>query len=169
MKTEEKDVELGDIPYGIRFKCDGRTYVAVSFANTRTICYDVTDLKQVQISSYATVQIDELLYNDIKNYKERHGNRHFADYQRDNADVQIERQLELPFGELKKKKDTPETRALLKIIETFPFILDVADHKYDPEYANMALIKAMFNKLSVEQLVELFRNEEEGKNERNDK
>lgn len=81
-----------------------------------------------------------------------------------NSNIQIERILDLPFGELKKKKNTPEVKALRKIIETFPFILDVAENNFGSEYAKMALIKNMFERLNVEQLLEIFKE----KNNEND-
>ncbi len=144
MEDNENTIELAQIPYGIEFEHEGRKYIAVGWSGTRTKCYDVTDLKKIQISCYEEVKVDPLIYSDIKN---------------DNQfkDTEIERQLEIPIGELEKKKDTPEVRALLKIIKTFPFIVDVAEHKFDPDYAGMSIVKEMYERLTVEQLVEIFK------------
>lgn len=57
------------------------------------------------------------------------------------ARVDLERTLGLPFGYLKKKKNLnlPETKALLKIINAFPFMLTVAAGGYKKEIAEKAL------------------------------
>lgn len=63
---EDKEVELCNVPYGIEFECDGRRYIPNGFANTRTLCYDITDIKQVQISSYTKVKVCCIVFQDIQ-------------------------------------------------------------------------------------------------------
>jgi len=53
----------------------------------------------------------------------------------------IERCLGLGQGFLSdsENKNKPETKALLSIIEAFPFMLDVADYKFDKKLSNLYL------------------------------
>jgi len=58
----------------------------------------------------------------------------------------IERTLDLPRRTLSRWKTSGESSTssllLLKMIETFPFLLDVAEKKFDAKYANKALFAA---------------------------
>ncbi len=55
--------------------------------------------------------------------------------------VLIERCFGLNTGFLKEDKnlELPETKALLKIIELFPWIIDIADHGFDKHLSNIYL------------------------------
>lgn len=56
-------------------------------------------------------------------------------------EASIERALELPFGTLSKAQDGifPKDKeaffAVLKILDNFPWMVDVADHKFDRAFA----------------------------------
>jgi len=57
----------------------------------------------------------------------------------------IERVLHLPAGTVERwttDRETPEDRALRRIIERFPWILEVADQRFDPDVARGAVVKA---------------------------
>lgn len=69
MAIENKEVDLTCVPFGSEFYHEGRKYVKMSFANTRILCYDVTDLQQVQIPDTSKVKVSPFLYQDIKKWK----------------------------------------------------------------------------------------------------
>ena len=210
MNTEKKEIELNEVPWGVRFWHEGREYVVTGSHKDQLVCFNITKQDGMIIDTLTMVEIFQSDYDDIIKYRLDQDN--FLNFKKDSKNIKcpisvekitedicdimkkhspdgrfagaefitgyiieilnqqkgkgkmgyidLERILDLPFGELKKKRDTPEVKALMKIIETYPFILDVADNKYDPEYANMSLIKDMFEKLNTSQLVEIFKNEE---------
>lgn len=61
----------------------------------------------------------------------------------------IERTLDLPRRTLSRWKHSGEgsasTLLLLKMLETFPFLIDVAEQKFDPVFAEKALVDAVKN------------------------
>jgi hypothetical protein len=61
-----------------------------------------------------------------------------------NEFIGIERALDLPFGFLSDKKNLklPETKALLKIIKAFPWMINVADHNFDKKVVKREIIHA---------------------------
>lgn len=68
----------------------------------------------------------------------------------------IERALDLPAGSWKKDK-SPEMKALKKIIKFFPWMIHVADHSYDRDYADAAHIKAAMDMAGVDGLAEIIK------------
>jgi len=59
------------------------------------------------------------------------------------SDAHIERALDLPSGTLRRGRQQgqdPDLRALLRIIEVFPWLLDVADANYDQAAASSILL-----------------------------
>lgn len=59
--------------------------------------------------------------------------------------VRIERALELPFRTLNRWKSgdfSSASIALLRILKTYPWIIDVADHKFSKASASMNLLQA---------------------------
>jgi len=72
--------------------------------------------------------------------------------------VYVERALGLGIGFLNKPEnlELPETKALLKIIDVFPWMVNVADHNYNPEFAKRALVYDALNKGLVDKLLEKF-------------
>jgi len=77
------EIDLSKIPYGVTFEHEGRRYIGTSFANTRLLCYDITDLPQVQISLYTKVHVDDLIKHSLDNYAKHHEDRHLAHFQQD--------------------------------------------------------------------------------------
>ena len=69
----------------------------------------------------------------------------------------IERQLDLPMGSL--SQDTPEIRALKKILKTYPWIANVAEKGFNKYYATAALAKAI-GKMDTEEIAECLRSKE---------
>jgi hypothetical protein len=59
----------------------------------------------------------------------------------------IERTLGLPQRSLKDKKflELPETQALLRIIYVMPWVLEVAEHNFDPEKSGLLLQREAIN------------------------
>lgn len=55
----------------------------------------------------------------------------------------IERALGIPFGTLDDEKELqkPEVKALLNIIKSMPWIIDVADYGFDKEISDLILIR----------------------------
>lgn len=57
----------------------------------------------------------------------------------------IERVLGLPHGTVERwttERETSEDRALRRLIERFPWLLDVADRGFEPEAARQILLLA---------------------------
>ena len=59
----------------------------------------------------------------------------------------VERLLDLPFGSLSDEENLklPETQALLRLIKEMPWLLEVAEHKFDPEAAQLILQREVIN------------------------
>lgn len=59
----------------------------------------------------------------------------------------LERSLGLPMRYLDEEKNLnlPETQALLKMIRSMPWILEVADNDFDPEIAQLILQREAIN------------------------
>lgn len=59
----------------------------------------------------------------------------------------IERVLGLPIRSLRDKKflELPETQALLRIIYVMPWMLEVAEHNFDPEKTSLLLQREAIN------------------------
>jgi hypothetical protein len=55
--------------------------------------------------------------------------------------VELERLLGLPIRYLEEPANVaaPETQALLRVLATFPWMVEVAEHKFDPELASLLL------------------------------
>ena len=63
----------------------------------------------------------------------------------------IERALDLEHQSL-STDNSPETVALMKIIREFPWVLEVADRRYDKAYADKAMVHAASDGATKEQL-----------------
>jgi len=61
--------------------------------------------------------------------------------------VHIERALQLPIGSISDPEflKLPETVALLKVIETFPWLIEVADYGYKSDIAKLILQREAIN------------------------
>lgn len=65
--------------------------------------------------------------------------------------VRIERALELPFRTLNRWKSgdfSASSLALLRILKTYPWIIDVADNRFNKRSASVSLIQAAANCIS---------------------
>jgi hypothetical protein len=61
----------------------------------------------------------------------------------------IERILDLRQGDL-SKEETPELKALMSMLETFPWLLNVAEHKFDQTYA-----RSLIAHIGVDTLIDI--------------
>lgn len=63
----------------------------------------------------------------------------------------IERALDLPMKTLEKLKDKPPAalKVLLKILVHYPWMIDVADNKYDPVVAETELVMAILKEVEI--------------------
>ena len=68
----------------------------------------------------------------------------------------LERALDLKMGSWDTDK-SPEMKALKKIVETFPWIVEVADRSYDKEYADAAHFKAAVETLDTDGIAEILK------------
>lgn len=96
-------------------------------------------------------QNDEVIEENIKELKQRSVEnilKHFIENKR--SLTSIERVLEIPFRTLakwknKRSKTSAAGIALLRFIRLFPWLLDVAENKYDPQKAeNLMLENSMY-------------------------
>ena len=67
------------------------------------------------------------------------------------SQVDIERALGLE-QRLLSTNSSPETAALMRVLRVFPWVLEVAERRYDKVYADKAVIHATINEATKEQL-----------------
>jgi hypothetical protein len=67
------------------------------------------------------------------------------------SQVNIERALGIEIG-LLSTESSPETVALMKVLRAFPWVLEVAERRYDKVYADKAVIHAAIDEATKNQL-----------------